>query len=107
MDWTFEPHRIYSTDDNGDMIAETTLVPHADGVVDIAHTYVVPTLRGRGVADEMMHAVAAHIRSRGQKAVASCSYAYLWLKRHAKTYADILADGIDDQTIACRIDGRH
>lgn len=107
MNWMFEEGRIYSTDEKGELLAEATLTPKENGVVDIDHTYVAPHLRGNGFAGEMMAVVAQHIREKGLKAVASCSYAKAWLQRNRETYQDIIADEADSQGPCCRIDGKH
>lgn len=107
MKWTFEDGRIFSTDEQGKLLAEATYVYRAKGEVDIDHTYVSPSLRGQGVADKMMAVVATHLREKGLKTAASCSYANIWLKKNGEVWADIISDTLGGQSIACRIDGKH
>lgn len=107
MDWIYEERRIYSTDEKGELLAEATLICKENGEVDIEHTYVSPLLRGQGVAGKMMSAVAAYLREKGLKATATCSYAYEWLKRNEKLYTDIISKDMDNQNMACKIDGKH
>ena len=107
MKWQFEETRIYSADENGNILAEATFVYKHNGNVNIDHTYVCPHLRGRGVAGDMMAVVAKHLRSKGLKATATCSYAYLWLKRNKEKYHDIIANDIDSQNAACKINAKH
>ena len=107
MNWKFEKERIYSVDENGELMAETTLVFKANGEVDIDHTYVNPILRGKGVAGKMMKVVAEYLSKKSLKATATCSYANTWLKRHRESYSDIISEGIDDVASACKIDGKH
>jgi len=107
MNWQYEEGRIYSKNENGELLAETTFVKRDNGEIDIDHTYVNPILRGQGVADKMMVVVAEYLVKKGLKATASCSYANIWLKRQGGTYADIMSKDFDNDTLACRIDGKH
>jgi len=90
MEWHYEDGRICSVDEQGEVLAETTYVTKTDGAVDINYTYVKPALRGRGVAGEMMRVVACHLREKGLRTAASCSYARRWLDDHREAYADII-----------------
>ncbi len=107
MDWKFENGRIYSIDENNKLMAETTYSFLGNGEVDIDHTFVNPALRGKGVAGTMMEVVAKYLLDNGLKAVASCSYANAWLKKHRESYPDIISENIDDYYPACKIDGKH
>lgn len=89
MNWIFENGRIYSVDENNELLAEATYIPAGDGTVDINYTYVNPVLRGQGIADLMMEAVAELLRKGGLRAVASCSYANAWLRKHRDSYPDV------------------
>lgn len=52
MDWKYENGRIYSVDQNNELMAEATFVVQENGVVVIDHTYVNPVLRGQHVAEK-------------------------------------------------------
>ncbi|MGI6485419.1 MAG: N-acetyltransferase [Thermoanaerobacterales bacterium] len=103
MDWKFETGRIYSTDEKGELMAETTFVFKENGEVNIDHTYVNPILRGKGTAGEMMKVVSQYLREKGLKATATCSYANSWLKRNKKLCSDIISKDFDNGTTACRL----
>lgn len=107
MDWKYEQGRIYSCDEKGVLMAETTYIDKGNGEININHTYVNPILRGQGVADKMMAAVSEYLRKEGLKATATCSYAYVWLKKNSEQYPDIIARSNDNQAIACNINGKH
>lgn len=77
--------------EQGEVLAEVTYSPVRDGVVDIDHTYVDPKLRGQGIAAKLMEALAGELRKKGLKALASCSYADIWLAKNRAAYADIIA----------------
>jgi len=107
MNWNYENGRIYSTDEKGELMCETTFIRKENREVNIDFTYVNPILRGKGVAAKMMEVVAEYFRKEGIKATATCSYANIWLKRHRKQYPDILSEDTSDQAVSCKIDGKH
>lgn len=82
MTWKIEENRLYAEDVDGALLAETTFPPAGEGVVDIGHTYVDESLRGQGIAGQMMETVVGILRQRGLKALASCPYAAAWMERH-------------------------
>lgn len=92
MDWKYEDGRIYALNEDNKLIAEATFSKTAESEVNIGHSFVSPSLRGQGVAGRMMELVAEHLRKNSLKAVASCSYANVWLKKHRESYSDIISD---------------
>jgi len=87
MEFKHEENRIYSLDENGELIAEITFPSLAPDKVDIHHTFVDPSLRGQGVADSLVRAAIDEILGRGLSAVATCPYAVKWFTDHTE-YAD-------------------
>ena len=87
MDFQEEPGRIFAAE-NGTLLAEITF-PEQNGVAVIDHTFVDGSLRGRGVADQLVRAAVRQIRSRGGKARPVCSYARSWFADHPEE-ADLL-----------------
>lgn len=107
MNWNYENGRIYSINESNQLLAETTFVLKNKKEVVIDHTYVNPDLRGQGVAGKMMEAIAEYLRENKLKATATCSYALIWLKKHSETYSDIISEDINNEAIACNINGKH
>lgn len=81
MEFITENDRIYATDPSGKIIAEVTF-PTKDGVSTIDHTFVDSSLRGQGVAGELVKMATDKILADGNKIAATCSYAVAWFKRH-------------------------
>jgi len=106
LNWQHVPDRTFAESEDGELLAVATLADLGDNTVNIDHTYVNPILRGQGVAGQMMNEVAERLRREGRKAQATCSYADAWLRKHADTHADILAEG-PCAGPSCRIDGKH
>ena len=107
MNWEYEDGRIYSVDENNELMAEATYSLKANGEVDIYHTYVNPILRGKGIAGEMMEVVAEYLRTKSMKATATCPYANVWFRKHQEAFSDIISKDLDNESTACKIDGKH
>ena len=63
---------------------------------------VDPSLRGQGVAGQLVKRAAGALRSTGRKARVTCSYARDWFARHPEE-ADVLVDGWENDHAACRL----
>lgn len=100
MDFITEKDRIYATDAAGNVIAEVTF-PTIDGVSTIDHTFVDPSLRGQGVASELVKHAVDRILEEGNKIAATCAYAEAWFKRHPEYPL------VNSGPVACRIDRRR
>ena len=81
MEFQHERERIFALDEQGKLVAEVTF-PVSEGVADIAHTFVDQSLRGQGVAGQLLDAAVRQIRMEGLRAKATCSYAAKWFKEH-------------------------
>ena len=81
MEFQHERERIFALDEQGKLVAEVTF-PVSEGVADIDHTFVDQSLRGQGVAGQLVQAALAQIRERGGTPAATCSYAAHWLSTH-------------------------
>lgn len=89
MTFSQDPGRIFARDENGTLLAEVTF-PQQDGVAVINHTFVDDSLRGQGVAGQLLQAVADTLRREGRKARPTCSYAVHWFDTHPEE-RDLLA----------------
>ena len=89
MNFITEKNRIYSNDESGKLIAEVTFPEVSENRVDINHTFVDDSLRGQGVAGQLLELAAKELRASGRKAAASCSYAVKWFEKHPEE-ADLL-----------------
>ncbi|GAA6394233.1 Uncharacterised protein [uncultured Flavonifractor sp.] len=81
MEFQHERERIFALDEQGKLVAEVTF-PISEGVADIDHTFVDQSLRGQGVAGQLLDAAVRQIRMEGLRAKATCSYAAKWFKEH-------------------------
>lgn len=88
MEFEHRPDRIFARGPDGTLLVEVTF-PITDGVANIDHTFVDPSLRGQNVAGQLLAAAAEQIRSNGLKAHPTCSYAVGWFAKHPEQ-ADLL-----------------
>lgn len=89
MDFIYESNRIYLNDETGKTIAEVTFPAVTGQVVNLSHTFVDGSLRGKGIAGMLVKAAAEKIRQENKKVYPTCSYAVKWFDSHPE-YADIL-----------------
>jgi predicted GNAT family acetyltransferase len=80
MEFEREGNWIFKRNDKGDVIAEVTFPKLRDGAVVINHTYVDDSLRGQGIASELVEAAYEAIKAAGDKAKVTCPYAVKWFK---------------------------
>ena len=81
MEFQQENGRIWLDNEEGRLVAEITF-PERDGVAVIDHTFVDGSLRGQGVAGQLVQGAVDQLRERNLKAVATCSYAVKWFDSH-------------------------
>ena len=61
-----------------------------DKTLNFWHTYVPPALRGRGIAEQLVHQALEDARTRGYKVIPSCWYVRLYIDRH-RELQDVVA----------------
>lgn len=89
MDFKYEENRIYLENEKGNCIAEVTFPKTFENKVNIDHTYVDESLRGKGVAGKLMTALVQELKKTNTKATVTCSYAIEWFEKHPE-YEDML-----------------
>jgi len=61
-----------------------------DKTLNFWHTYVPLALRGRGIAEQLVHQALQDARTRGYKVIPSCWYVRLYIDRH-RELQDVVA----------------
>jgi len=82
MNYIYETNKIYANNDEGKMIVNATFPFIKENTVVVDHTFVDPSLRGQGIASELMFEVYHYAKKQGYKVVATCPYAVVWFKKH-------------------------
>jgi predicted GNAT family acetyltransferase len=93
MDFIYEPERIWHADEVGNMDAEiiVTDVPNRD-LWSIDRTFVSESLRGQGVAGQLVDAAIDLAREKGMKVYASCEYSQRLFAKHPDEYKDVVVN---------------
>ena len=91
MEFQSSAGRLWAENEEGKLIAEITFPEERPGVANIDHTFVDGSLRGQGVAGQLMEGAVEQLRQRGMKTVATCSYAVKWFEGHPDQ-RDLLAE---------------
>lgn len=81
MNFVREKERIFARNQEGRLVAEITFVRRGD-LAEINHTFVDPSLRGQGVAGQLVQAAAEALREENCKIYPTCSYARRWFEEH-------------------------
>lgn len=82
MNFTCEQNKIFLLGENNKILAEVTFPDIDENTVDINHTFVDDSLRGQGVAGELMERAAEQLQTQNKKVMLTCSYAVKWFEKH-------------------------
>ena len=75
---------------------ELVYVQRSPQVLELVHTEVQPSLKGRGVGDALVQTAVAYAREKGMHIVPKCSYVRHWLKSHPEAQ-DLVARDVTAQ----------
>ncbi len=84
-----QPNRIIVKDENDRMVAAVTFPNVTENTVNVAHTFVDPSLRGQGIASRLMLEMVKQLKQTGKKANPVCDYAASWFEKHPE-HQDVL-----------------
>ena len=62
--------------------AELIYGEFSEDVLDLQHTEIPPSGRGKGLGDALVRAALRYARARGARVMATCPYVQAWLRRH-------------------------
>lgn len=86
MEYIIEPNKIYAKNENDKIVAEIDFEKLDENTYNIYHTFVDESLRGKGIANELVTRAYKEITEvRKSKVTATCSYASKWLNRKNKS----------------------
>lgn len=78
-------------DGKGNTLGEVDYPYISSNVVDVNHTYVDMSLRGKGIASLLLTNAFNYFRENNIKVKCSCSYAIKWISNH-KEYSYLVVD---------------
>lgn len=67
--------------ENDETLAEIDFPMIKEGVIEITHTIVSPSLQGQGIARKLVDKVLEIAKEKGYRVTASCSYAKHYLEK--------------------------
>lgn len=74
----------------GNVVAEITWETLDNNILDVNHTFVDPSQRGKGLAEKLVLEVLAKAKKEKAKIIPSCSYVAKYFETHQE-YAELLA----------------
>ena len=89
MDFSKGNNRFYK-EEKGKLLAEITWVPQGDTVA-VDHTFVDPSLRGQGVAEQLVDRVVEEMQKEQKKIKPVCPYVVELFKRKPDKYEHVQA----------------
>ncbi len=87
MNYIREKNRIYAVDEQNNTIAEVTYRHIDETTIAVDHTFVDTSLRGKGIANELMLEIVKLLKEKNWKAVPTCSYAVKWSQDEKNDHA--------------------
>lgn len=81
---------FFAVNEAGQRIAEISYVWNGEHKIIANHTWVDDSLRGQGVARQLLDLLVAFAREKNLKIVATCSYVDVMFRRD-KSLADVVA----------------
>lgn len=91
MKYIHGKNRIHLEDEKQNTIAEVDFPNLGKNTVVITHTFVDNSLRGKGIASDLVEKVYDDAKEKGHLIKATCPYAVKWFREHPEK-CDILAD---------------
>lgn len=84
--------RLYLKTEDDSMIAYILCPFVGDKAIEIKSTFVDPSIRGQGIAKEMILSLIEYVKNEGLSIVPSCSYSVKFFDEHPEYHYLILKD---------------
>ena len=90
MDFLENDQKIWLEDESGKVTAYVEF-PEVNGVGNVMHTVVDPSLRGQGIGGKLLSALVKKMGKEGKKLELTCSYAIDWFNKN-RGHENVLVD---------------
>lgn len=95
MEYKISENKISYIVDNAELAAASFMsVPGKTNVINLYKVMVDESLRGQGIAGQLVQKVAEKCRAEGLQIKPTCSYAVSWFKKHPE-YVDLLDEPLE------------
>lgn len=86
--------KIFQENEEGEEVARITYKPVEDSedIVDANGTFVDPSLRGQGIAEQLVDRLVADMEQEGKKIKPTCPYVVELFERKSDKYGHIAAE---------------
>lgn len=91
MKFTKGENRFYREDEGGNVIAEVKYQPVDEDTIDLTSTFVDESLRGQGIAEQLVNQVVEEAEKENKKIIPTCSYAESLFEKKEDKYKAINA----------------
>ena len=81
-------HGHFYINENNEQVAEM-IIGISGNDLTVYHTEVLPKAEGKGLAKELLNAMADYARKNKLRVIALCPYVFAQFKRHPDAYSDI------------------
>lgn len=85
-------NRFYKEDEDGKLLAEVTYKPVDEETIEADSVYVDESLRGGGVAEQLVDYLVEEMQAEGKKIIPVCPYVVALFKRKKEKYAQIIKE---------------
>jgi Predicted acetyltransferase len=90
MDFLENDQKIWLEDESGKVTAYVEF-PEINGVSNVMHTVVDPSLRGQGIGGKLLSALVKKMEKEGKKLELTCTYAIDWFNKN-RGHENVLVD---------------
>ena len=82
MEYFYEKERIYLKNEEDKIVGYVLFTNIGEKVVEISKTFVDESLRGKGIANELMKRLVRYLDKNNLKCIPICSYAVIWFEKN-------------------------
>lgn len=89
MRFVCNSNEIMILGDEDELLANVTFPSVSKNIVNVNHTFVDYSRRGKGLAQKLMEELVKNLEATNRKAIITCSYAKKWFGEHID-YNDLI-----------------
>lgn len=82
MDFTHYDNEIVLYGEDNEVLANVTFPKVSENVVNVNHTFVHESQRGKKIASKLMEELVKNLEKTNRKAILTCSYAISWFSKN-------------------------